>query len=146
MSESIEERTIRFEGFRALPYKDSLGFWTIGIGEKITEDQAQELAHGVSYEWAYERMENKIQGFRNEILSLLPWVRLLSSIRQDVLVEMAYQLGIHGLMGFHSMLNCVKNGDFEGAAHDMLESLWHQQTPSRCEELADLILNGDSAA
>jgi len=142
--ETLIERIQRHEGFRSVPYRDSLGHWTIGIGTLITEDQAQELAHGVSYEWAYDRMVNDLQKMRKDLLTTYPWMSELSAIRLDTFTEMAYQLGVAGLMKFHDMLYCARSNDPEGVAREMLNSLWHRQTPARCEELADLYLaNGE---
>ncbi len=66
-----------------------------------------------------------------------------SAFKRDVLTEMVYQMGIGGLLEFKTLLSCARSGDDDGVVHSMLGSLWHQQSPGRCEELANDWL-GDS--
>ena len=44
MSETLTERIERHEGYRQYPYLDTTGNYTVGIGHKITEQQAKDLA------------------------------------------------------------------------------------------------------
>jgi lysozyme len=76
----------------------------------------------------------------NGCLTALPWLVDVDEARRDVIYEMAFQLGVHGVLGFKQMLMHLKEGDYADAAREMLESLWHKQTPSRCEELANIMI------
>lgn len=141
MSETLEERVLRHEGLRSLPYRDTLGNYTIGVGHLITEDQAQELASGIDHAKIMEWLEQDLDNASAQLVHYLPWVVHLSKIRQEIFIEMIFQLGITGFLGFHSMLSCAKEGDIDGVVSSMKHSLWHTQTPNRCEELANLYLN-----
>jgi lysozyme len=56
-----------------------------------------------------------------------------------VVIEMVFQLGIGGVSKFKNMLEALKESDYAHAAVHMLASNWHKQTPTRCEELAEIL-------
>jgi len=62
---------------------------------------------------------------------------------QNVLVEMAYQLGISGLHKFKKTLEHIENGDYKKASVEMLLSKWARQTPKRAKELSNLMKGGN---
>jgi len=143
--ETLRDRIRRHEGLRLEPYVDTTGNWTIGVGHKIPEVEASNYPDGCTLEDAMNWLEADIQKATAQVTNALPWIVNLSEIRKEVLIEMAFQLGLHGLLGFHTMLSACSAGDFELAAKNMISSLWHKQTPARCEELANLMLNDGDA-
>ena len=72
----------------------------------------------------------------------LPWWRSLSDPRQDVLVQMGFQMGVEGELGFTRTLADLRAGRFDSAAARMLDSAWARQTPSRAGRLARQIRTG----
>ena len=56
-----------------------------------------------------------------------------------VVIEMVFQLGIGGVSKFKNMLEALRQSDYAHAAVEILGSNWHKQTPSRCEELAEIL-------
>ena len=48
-------------------------------------------------------------------------------------------LGKTGVSKFKKMFEALKNNDYSRAASEMLNSAWYRQTPSRCEELSELM-------
>lgn len=69
----------------------------------------------------------------------LPGYSGLNAVRQGVLAEMVFQLGINGVRKFAKMLDALNRDDYELAADEMLDSSWAQQTPDRARRLADLM-------
>jgi len=120
------------EGFNGMPYDDTLGIPTIGIGTKLplTEEEAELIAE--------HRMSQKI----NHLLSEKPIVLTLTLTRQEVLFNMAFQLGVNGLIKFKKMWDGIENHDFEEASKEMKNSRWYLQTTSRAEKLMRLMRNG----
>lgn len=145
MTETLIQRIARHEGLRLTPYVDTTGNWTIGYGHKITECEAQSYVNGISEDTADDMLANDITKAQAELSEALPWTSELSNIRWQVLVEMVFQMGIAGLLTFATLLRYARQGNDEGVAHSMLGSLWHEQTPARCEELANLWLNETTA-
>ena len=134
----LEDQLRRDEGERLSAYQDHLGFWTIGIGRLIDSRRGG----GISTDESTMLLRNDIARIRVELLQRLPWFVHLDSMRQGVLMNMAFQLGINGLMAFQQMLAKVQGGDYAAAADQMLQSKWATQTPERAKRLAIQMRDG----
>ena len=56
-------------------------------------------------------------------------------------MNMAYQMGVPGLLRFKKMLSALEAGDWKTAEKEALDSLWARQTPRRAREVASLLLS-----
>ena len=130
----MHEMLKRHEGFRSKMYRDSLGVWTIGYGlnleSGITEEEAAYLL---------DMRVRKIEEILNK--SLYFWDEL-SPIRKEVLINMAYNLGVDGLYKFRTTLRLIGEKRYEEASNQMLNSLWARQVPNRARELSNLMKDG----
>lgn len=145
--ENLLDRVSRHEGTRRTVYDDATGLPvvqgsaikgnpSIGVGRLLS------APGGLSEDEIAYLLKNDIDHCKAIVNLRLPWIGQLSQIRQEVLFEMAFQLGISGLLQFKNMLNALQSGNYDTAVHEMLSSAWHTQTPERVEELANLMLNG----
>lgn len=75
----------------------------------------------------------------------LPCYSRLNAVRQGVLIEMVFQLGIGGVRKFARMLDALNQQDYAAAASEMLDSRWAKQTPDRAQRLADLMRSSEDA-
>ena len=73
----------------------------------------------------------------------MPWARALSPERQAVLVNMAFNLGIAGLLAFKRMLAACERGEYAAAAREMLDSVWAKQVGARAVRLAEQMRTGE---
>lgn len=137
-TEILMAELLRDEGFVGHAYQDSLGYWTIGIGRLI--DKAR--GGGITREEAEYLKANDIARIRAELDGKLPWWRKLSPVRQRALQNMAFQLGVGGLLKFTSTLRHLEAGDYRSAATNMRGSLWARQTPARAERVIRMIETG----
>lgn len=138
MTDALIAQLKRHEGLRLHAYQDHLGFWTIGYGRLIDERRGG----GISEAEAELLLRNDVKRVQADIERRLPWVRGLSDARQQALCNMGFQLGVSGLLGFRRMLDALKRGRFHLASQEALNSRWARQTPSRAEEVADMIRDG----
>ena len=113
------------EGFEGMPYNDTRGFPTIGFGTllPISEDEGRML------------LEHRLKNSMQELLNEKPFVTNLPEEIQEVLAEMAYQLGVPKLMLFKKMWKAVEDEDWNGMIREMYDSLWYKQTPDRVKAL-----------
>lgn len=122
------------EGFRAFPYRDTRGFLTIGYGTNldagITEEQASAL------------LEIQIR-YLSGRLSYFEWYVSLDPVRRSVIENMAYNMGVDGVLGFREMIASIEARDWRGAAAQMLNSIWAQQVGERAVVLARIMETGD---
>jgi lysozyme len=127
------------EGLVLHAYKDHLGYLTIGYGRLIDDRRGG----GISEEEALHLLGNDIERTLHDIAKALPWVRSLNEARQGALLNMAFQMGIGGLLGFQQTLAAIRDEHYEHAAHLMLLSKWAQQTPKRARKMARQIATGE---
>ena len=126
---------VRDEGLRLAPYKDSVGKLTIGIGRNL-EDR------GISWAEAQFLLDNDIAIATADLDRNAPWWRNLSEGRQRALVNMAFNLGVPGLMRFEKMLSALERGEYDDAAREALDSRWARQVGARAQRIARLIRKG----
>jgi lysozyme len=127
------------EGERACVYPDHLGYWTIGVGRLV--DKRRPGAGLRSHEIAY-LLQSDIDDRTEALTRRLPWFQNLDDARKGVLINMAFQMGVDGLLKFKRTLALVEAGQYEIAAHNMLQSLWAQQTPARAQRMAEQMRTG----
>jgi lysozyme len=128
----------RHEGVRKSLYKDSRGYWTIGMGFLVDP----KLKAGLSDEEIDAIARIRIQKVIDRLDADLPWWRKMSTNRQAVLADMAYNLGVGGLEKFKDTLKHMQEGNYNQAALDMSHSLWAEQVKGRATELAEIMRNG----
>lgn len=133
--ENIKDILKSEEGFRRFAYRDSRGFLTIGYGLCIEEGKGEgmsktiaDLALGCSVR---ERIE--------QLSKILPWFENLPDKAQTVIICMSYQLGVSGVLLFRKFLDAIKNGNYEIASFEMLDSAWAHQTPDRAQRMSEII-------
>jgi lysozyme len=133
---TLKEQIARDEGgFRSKPYRDSRGFLTIGYGRCLDTE-------GITMAEGEYLLDNDIRSKSAELLTVLSWVADLDEVRRGVLENMAYNLGVQGLLGFHKMLAAMQKGDWATAAIEALNSEWAQQVGSRAYRLSRQIETG----
>ena len=135
----LKSQLMREEGAESCAYQDSLGFWTIGVGRLIDSRKGG----GLSNEEIDFLLENDIKTKTREVLLALPWMPRLSDPRQAVLIGMAFQMGIGGLLKFKRALGSIEDGQYAEAAVEMLESKWGNQTPERAYRMAKQMETGE---
>ena len=134
--ERIKEQLVRHEGLRLKPYRCTSGKLTIGFGRNLD-------ANGISQTEAFMLLEHDILQCEMQILAEIPKIYLqLDEVRKSVLLNMCFNLGVSGLLGFKNTLEFIKAGDWERAANNMLVSRWAKQVGRRAIELSELMRKG----
>lgn len=126
------------EGVRDHAYQDSLGYWTIGVGRLIDKRKGG----GLSDEEIDYLLINDVKNKVRDLDKHLPWWRDLDPIRQRVMIDMAFNLGIAGLKGFKNTLKNIQTGNYKAAKTGMLKSLWAKQVKGRAVRLANMMETG----
>jgi lysozyme len=125
---SLKESIRRHEGWRDKAYQDSEGIWTVGYGRNLQE---LEIDKQLGETW----LEDDLKTARLAA-ERIPEYSLLTDERKDVLVEMVYNMGPSRVAGFRMMLAAIRDGDWEEAAIQMLDSKWARQVGVRARRLA----------
>lgn len=126
------------EGFRSSVYLDTEGFQTIGYGFLVDSRKGGGIPPEVAEFWLQWIVDRMVPSLRRA----LPWFDTKPEPVQRALCNMAYQMGLSGLLGFRRMLAYIQNDDYEGAYQEALDSQWAIQTPNRARRRAALIRSG----
>ena len=140
MIEQLTEQLRRDEGIKATAYQDHMGFLTIGVGRLI---DSRKLGAGLRPDEIDYLLRNDINDRVQALTKALPWFDRLDEARRGVLINMAFQLGTAGLLGFKSTLALIAAGKYAEAAEQMLKSKWATQTPARAKRLAEQMKTGE---
>lgn len=139
MIETIREDLKRHEGCVLHAYQDHLGFWTIGIGRLIDKRRGG----GLTQEEAEYLLDNDIGRKWNELHKQLPYFIHLPEQVQRALTNMAFQMGVPGLLKFKNTLRLIQAGRYWEAADNAMKSKWATQTPKRAEEVTSWIRSAE---
>jgi lysozyme len=128
---TLREQLCRDEGVRLKPYRDSVGLLTIGVGHNLE-------AHGISQAVCDLLLTEDIADVEAGVRARLPWATpaRLGEARHAVLLNMSFNLGLGGLLGFKRFLADVEAGEWTMAATEMMNSKWAQQVGARADRLA----------
>jgi len=140
MIEQLTTQLRRDEGTKATTYQDHLGFWTIGVGRLI---DSRKPGAGLRPDEIDYLLRKDISDRVAALTKALPWFDRLDEARQGVLLNMAFQLGTAGLLGFKSTLALVADGKYAEASEQMIKSKWATQTPARAKRLAEQMKTGE---
>lgn len=140
----LEKRVIKDEGFREEAYLDTVGVWTIGYGQtrwsdgspifpgnRITEVDALTWLRAELWKCAMD-CQHDYYSFENH-----------DHVRQEVLVNMRYNLGRAGLAKFVKMNAAVEEYDYKQWAEEMEDSRWFRQVSLRAKRLQQMVLTGE---
>jgi lysozyme len=136
----------RDEGLRLTVYDDATGLAlkpgvtlkghpTIGVGRALD-------IRGISTAEAIAMLTDDITAFETGLRQAYVWYGNLDDVRQRVLLNMAFNLGLAGLSQFRGMLNYVAERNYDGAAREMEESAWYRQAGARAKRLAEAMSSG----
>ena len=141
--EALREQLKVDEGVKYEIYKDHLGYPTFGIGHLITEDDPE---HGepdgteISEDRVNEVFESDVAKFVSESKILFPDLDELPDVAQQVIVNMAFNMGRPRLSKFKNFIAGVNDRDWTRAAEEMMDSRWADQVGARATRLRNLIL------
>tara|TARA_E500000081_G_scaffold107973_1_gene109750 strand:+ start:347 stop:778 length:432 start_codon:yes stop_codon:yes gene_type:complete len=139
---NLKERIKSNEGFSSKPYKDQLGYLTIGYGHLILPNEnilLKKQIHKKELEEIFEKDFNKaLSKFNNTFKSFT-----LNEKESDLLIEMIFQLGIKGCLKFKNLIKNIRKKNKHLVCFDMMDSLWYKQTPNRVKTLIKTFLNNE---
>ena len=120
------------EGVEKFPYKCTAGYLTIGVGRNIEE-------RGLLDDEIDFLLDNDIEVVMNEVSVTFDWFFDLSEVRQRVVADMIFNLGLPRFKQFENMIAALEAGDWAEAANQMMDSKWAKQVGKRAERLRDMM-------
>jgi len=145
---NLTEQLKEHEGFRGNYYQCTANKKTIGYGRNV---EANPLPKHLCRDFDNKPMtKDEAEALLIEDVKLVGDRLLrhfnylhLSSARQAVLINMAFNMGVSGLLLFKKMFKAISDYDFEQATIEMMNSKWAGQVGCRSDELAEQMLTGE---
>jgi len=154
---TLEEQLIQDEGLRLKPYKDSRGILTIGVGRNLESNflSKAEIAHiygkslckimvklklrnGITKADAVYLLRNDIFKVKNQLMHF-HWHNNIPCIKQEVIQNMCFNMGLPKLLQFKKMIAALEIQDYKAAAAEMLDSEWAVEVGQRAIRLARIM-------
>lgn len=141
----------RDEGELLNVYRDHLGWLTVGVGHLVDARKGADpapfgvplkLGDSITQAQSETLLMADIAAKEAELDKAIPWWRKLSDARQRVLLNMAFNLGAAGLLGFQNTLRMIQAGAYLPASRAMLRSKWAGQVGDRAKRLSDMMATG----
>jgi len=123
------------EGFVPHAYQDHLGFTSVGYGFMVDQRKNGRIPREVADFWLNHEISRLDELLRERINC---YADAPEGVKR-ALVNMAYQMGLNGLLRFQDMLQSLEYECYGMAADCALDSLWARQTPERAKRVAEWI-------
>jgi len=127
------------EGVEHKPYKCTAGYLTIGVGRNIEE-------RGLSDDEIDYILNNDVNIATDELVVTFDWYADLDPIRQRVVIDMVFNLGMPRFKQFKNMIAAIEAGDWMEASNQMMDSRWAQQVGLRASRLAEMMETGEDSS
>jgi len=120
----VQRLLAKHEGSRTKAYKDSKGIWTIEAVNII--------------------FEADLGAVLRDIHRAFPWFEDLDEVRQAVIIDVVFNMGLPRFRGFKNTIRAIEKGNYRKAAEELLDSKAARELPIRYDELAQMLLTGES--
>ena len=138
----LKKRIKKNEGFSLKPYKDQLGYLTIGYGHLILPNETYLLKNKTN-----KLQLNSIfdQDFERALGDYKRFIKQKHHNRKDkeLLIEMTYQMGAKRVLKFKKLISNMQKNKKHLVCFEMMDSLWYTQTPNRVKNLIRAFLKNE---
>lgn len=118
------------EGISYHPYEDTTGHLTIGFGRNLSDIGITELEAEIM-------LDHDIADAKEMLFHVFPF--FITEAKRNALVSMMFNLGYKNFITFKKMIEAVRNGNWDQAAKEMLDSKWAKQVGDRAKELSEMV-------
>ena len=125
--EQLHKQLIEEEGLILHNYKDQLGIETVGVGHNLEAKPLKGITFPLTKKQALIILDQDIDDVYHELIKKISFWDKLDAVRQVVLIDLAFNIGIYGLLKFKKTLYFLENENYKGAAMEMLDSKWATQ-------------------
>ena len=142
------------EGLSLTMYKCTAGKNTIGVGRNVddnplTDEEKKHLGNknifktGITKEEAMYLLDNEINEVIGKLTRQISIFIKLDPIRQRVLIDLGFNMGVPGLLKFKNTLAALNRLDYEATAKGLENSLWFTQIKTRGPRVVKMMRTGE---
>ena len=138
--DDTKKMIIKHEGIRDMPYKDSLGLWTVGVGHLIGDGKSLPPEYNRKFTQA-EIMKMFDDDFNHHAKAAekIPGYSKANAGGQGALIDLTFNMGNSWYKKWPNFCKKLAAGDFKGAADELAGSKWAQQVKSRAQTIIGLV-------
>jgi len=139
---NLKKRIKKNEGFSSKPYKDQLGFITIGYGHLVLHNEKKLLEKKINKKDLEKIFQ---QDFYKALKNFNFFLKSYTSNKREaeLLIEMVFQMGINSVLNFKNLLKNIRRKNTHLVCFEMMNSLWYKQTPNRVKNLITVFLKNE---
>lgn len=131
----IREQLIEHEGYKTTAYKDTLGHWTVGVGHNLSKPLSDRAIRVI--------LDDDLNDAKQDLDKIFPDWPSLTWPRQNVLIDMMFNLGLPRYQTFVNFWAAMNEEDYERAADEMIASRWARQVGQRAYKLSNMMRGGE---
>ena len=140
----LEKAIMRDEGYRSRPYLDTVNVPTIGYGSTYILGIPVSLdMPALSITAARDLLRAELFTSLIDAQALFSRFDEMDSVRQEVLANMAYNLGRSRLGNFRKLIKHGENLAYQRMAEEMVDSKWYRQVGFRSRRLVAEMRSGE---
>lgn len=133
----------RDEGVRYMPYTDTTGHKSIGVGRNMDVSPLPSTwTFPLTDAQVNQLLMQDLQSTFKQLSASLPWWTSLDDVRQRCVANVAFNIGVLGLLGFHNALFALQRGSYAVAAAGFQASRWYGQVGARAQRICYAIEYG----
>ena len=132
----LTKSLIKHEALKTKPYKCTADKLTIGVGRNLDDN-------GITEDEALYLLKNDINRCVSDVGRNIPEWKKHNECRQNVLIELCFNIGINRLLGFKKMLAALQKNDYATAADEMQNSRWFKQVGQRGVTMCEMMRTGE---
>jgi len=138
--DDTKKMIIKHEGIKDMPYKDSLGLWTVGVGHLIGDGKSLPPEYNRKFTQA-EIMKMFDDDFHHHAKAAekIPGYSKANAAGQGALIDLTFNMGNSWYKKWPNFCKKLAAGDFKGAADELAGSKWAQQVKSRAQTIIGLV-------
>ena len=138
--DDTKKMIIKHEGIKDMPYKDSLGLWTVGVGHLIGDGKSLPPEYNRKFTQA-EIMKMFDDDFNHHAKAAekIPGYSKANAGGQGALIDLTFNMGNSWYKKWPNFCKKLAEGDFKGAADELAGSKWAQQVKSRAQTIIGLV-------
>ena len=134
----LEKMLVEHEGLSLDLYRDTASppRWTIGVGRNLSDGGLRDETEALFL------LGRDLDAIRAELDHAWPHWRELDKVRADVVLSMAFNLGVSGFMRFVKTRGLIEDRSWDRASIEMLRSRWAHQVGKRAISLSTMLSTG----
>ena len=128
----------KHEGVKNVPYQDSLGLWTVGVGHLIGNGRVKPEMRTYS-DAEIDALFTQDFNSNAKAAANIPGFNLCNVQGQGALIDLTFNMGAAWYKGWPSFCSKLSAGDFSGAAAELKGSKWYTQVGNRAPTIVSMI-------